>query len=194
MMIEHAPADGDGGPVPRALDHLAFGVADRATLDGPVGGVAGHALVPTRASPTDRPTTDYATLEFRDRAGDRAGIIHAPRPGIGPPAVTDRCRPGPAGRPPGHGDGARRDPRPRSFAGERVDVAGEATRRRRRYTDVEARALRGSRFWSHGRESTPAAPGRTGSAAAPRRGEEARCAGRQVVPCARPARTTSQPG
>ena len=78
VMIElHAPADGDGGPVRGALDHLAFGVSDRATLDHwaawldtlsvPHGGVA------DRTDPTD-----YATLEFRDPDGIALEFIHFP--------------------------------------------------------------------------------------------------------------------
>ena len=78
VMIElHTPTDGDGGPVRGALDHLAFGVADRVTLD------RWAAWLDTLAVPhegvVDRtdPTT-YATLEFRDPDGIALEFIHFP--------------------------------------------------------------------------------------------------------------------
>ncbi|WP_068800102.1 VOC family protein [Pseudonocardia sp. HH130630-07] len=78
VMIElHAPADGDGGPVRGALDHLAFGVADRATLDHWAAWLdmlsVRHGGVVDRSDPTD-----YATLEFRDPDGVALEFIHFP--------------------------------------------------------------------------------------------------------------------
>jgi catechol 2,3-dioxygenase-like lactoylglutathione lyase family enzyme len=78
VMIElHAPADGDGGPVRGALDHLAFGVADRATLDRWAAWLdtlaVSHGGVVDRTDPTD-----YATLEFRGPDGVALEFIHFP--------------------------------------------------------------------------------------------------------------------
>ena len=78
VMIElHTPADGDDGPVRGALDHLAFGVADRATLDRWAAWLdmlsVSHDGVADRTDPTD-----YATLEFRDPDGIALEFIHFP--------------------------------------------------------------------------------------------------------------------
>lgn len=60
-----------------ALDHLAFGVADRATLDG------WAAWLDTLGVPHDgvadlTDPTDYATLEFHDPDGIALEFIHFP--------------------------------------------------------------------------------------------------------------------
>ncbi|OLL75511.1 hypothetical protein Ae168Ps1_3912 [Pseudonocardia sp. Ae168_Ps1] len=78
VMIElHAPADGDGGPVRGALDHLAFGVADRATLDDWAAWLdtlsVPHGGVVDRTDPTR-----YATLEFQGPDGVALEFIHFP--------------------------------------------------------------------------------------------------------------------
>ena len=78
VMIElHAPADGDGGGHRGALDHLAFGVADRATLDAWAAWLDSltvpHDGVVDRTDPTG-----YATLEFRDADGIALEFIHFP--------------------------------------------------------------------------------------------------------------------
>lgn len=78
VMIElHALTDGDGGPVRGSLDHLAFGVSDRATLDRWAAWLdtlsVPHDGVADRTDPTD-----YATLEFRDPDGIALEFIHFP--------------------------------------------------------------------------------------------------------------------
>ncbi|KAA1028777.1 VOC family protein [Pseudonocardia sp. EV170527-09] len=76
VMIE-LHADGDGSPVRGALDHLAFGVADRATLDDWAAWLdtltVAHGGVVDRTDPTA-----YATLEFRDPDGITLEFIHFP--------------------------------------------------------------------------------------------------------------------
>lgn len=74
VMIELRRGDG----TPAHLAHVAFGVADRATLEGWAAwldtlGVP-HAGVADRSEPTD-----YATLEFRDPDGIALEFIHFPR-------------------------------------------------------------------------------------------------------------------
>ncbi|MEJ8281213.1 VOC family protein [Pseudonocardia spirodelae] len=75
VMIELHGAD--GGPVRGALDHLAFGVADRATLDAWAAWLdtltVPHGGVVDRTDPTA-----YATLEFRDPDGITLEFIHFP--------------------------------------------------------------------------------------------------------------------
>lgn len=77
VMIElHHDASGRAPDrVRNALDHLAFGVADRATLDGWAAWL--DTLGVDHAGVTDRtePTT-YATLEFSDPDGIALEFIH----------------------------------------------------------------------------------------------------------------------
>ncbi|BBF99571.1 MULTISPECIES: VOC family protein [Pseudonocardia] len=78
VMIElHAPTGGDGGPDRGALDHLAFGVASRDTLDSWAAWLdtlsVPHEGVVDRTDPTD-----YATLEFRDPDGIALEFIYFP--------------------------------------------------------------------------------------------------------------------
>ena len=73
-----AAAGSFGGGGPRgALDHLAFGVADRATLDAWAAWLDSltvpHGGVVDRTDPTG-----YATLEFRDPDGIALEFIHFP--------------------------------------------------------------------------------------------------------------------
>lgn len=78
VMIElHAPAGGDPGILRGALDHLAFGVDRRDTLD------RWAAWLDTLSVPHDgvvdrTDPTGYATLEFRDPDGIALEFIHFP--------------------------------------------------------------------------------------------------------------------
>lgn len=78
VMIElHAPVDGDPGTVRGALDHVAFGVDGRQTLDRWAAWLdtlaVPHGGVVDRTDPTE-----YATLEFRDPDGIALEFIHFP--------------------------------------------------------------------------------------------------------------------
>ena len=79
VMIElHHDANGAGPDrVRNALDHLAFGVADRATLDGWAAWLDTLGVPHGGVTDVTEPT-DYAALEFQDPDGIALEFIHFP--------------------------------------------------------------------------------------------------------------------